>query len=75
MAGIAGIARADARDDVDRMLDRMAYRGPAGRAVICVDGVTLGAAWPWAQAGVPDLLSTARTAQDAAGRARGPVQS
>ena len=39
MAGIAGVARPDAQAEVDRMLDRMAHRGPAGRRVITAAGV------------------------------------
>jgi asparagine synthase (glutamine-hydrolysing) len=42
MSGIAGIAQSGMQVRVNRMLDKMAYRGRAGRAVFEVDGVTLG---------------------------------
>lgn len=42
MSGIAGIARSNARSEVGRMLDKIAFRGPAGREVIETTGATLG---------------------------------
>jgi asparagine synthase (glutamine-hydrolysing) len=42
MSGIAGIARSGMHVRVNRMLDKMAYRGRDGREVFEVDGVTLG---------------------------------
>jgi asparagine synthetase B (glutamine-hydrolysing) len=42
MSGIAGIAQSGKQAQVNRMLDKLAHRGQAGRAVFEVDGVTLG---------------------------------
>ncbi len=57
MAGIAGIHRDGEREQVKRMLDRMAHRGRDGSKVIDGDGATLGAVWPEAQAApVPPVL-------------------
>ena len=50
MAGIAGIANAGRRGDVERMLDRIAHRGGSGREVFEVRGATLGIVRPRAQA-------------------------
>lgn len=50
MAGIAGIAEAGKRGDVERMLEKIAHRGRAGRNIMECDGTTLGAAWPRMQA-------------------------
>jgi len=46
MAGIAGIANPSGRNVVDRMLERIAHRGPAGRDAFITNGVTLGGVWP-----------------------------
>ena len=45
MSGIAGIARTGERKLVNRMLDKIAHRGPAGRAVVEANGATLGVVW------------------------------
>ena len=50
MSGIAGIAGPGKRAHVERMLDRMAYRGPAGRGVVEVAGGALGVVWTQTQA-------------------------
>lgn len=49
MAAIAGIAAANRKTQVNRMLDRMAHRGQAGRLVVQPGSVTLGIDWPQAQ--------------------------
>ena len=45
MSGIVGIARPGEQELVNRMLDDIAYRGPAGRAVVETNGATLGVVW------------------------------
>jgi len=50
MAGIAGIANAGRRGDVEHMLDRIAHRGGSGREVFEVRGATLGIVRPRGQA-------------------------
>ena len=42
MSGIAGIAQSGMQARVNRMLDKLAHRGQAGREVFEIDGVTLG---------------------------------
>ena len=57
MSGIAGCAAPGRARDVERMLQRMAHRGPAGRAAAQVEGWTIGVAWTEAEAersGRPD---------------------
>jgi len=49
MSGIAGIAAAGRRADVDKMLAAIGHRGSAGRTVFEVPGATLGAVWTTAQ--------------------------
>jgi len=49
MAGIAGIDGNGKKDQVTRMLGKMAHRGEAGCKVIENHGATLGAVWPTAQ--------------------------
>ena len=67
MSGIAGIARSGMQVRVNRMLDKMAYRGRAGRAVFEVDGVTLGQIGSdGAAASLPEP-DRATAVQDAAG--------
>jgi len=65
MAGIAGIAATGRRADVDRMLDRIAHRGKAGRKVLETEHATLGAVWPACQATA--LRSEQETVEDSAG--------
>ena len=50
MSGIVGIARSGEQELVNRMLDNIAYRGQAGRAVVETNGVTLGVVWTEPQA-------------------------
>ncbi len=49
MAGIAGIGGNGKKDQVTRMLGKIAHRGEAGSKVIENHGATLGAVWPTAQ--------------------------
>jgi asparagine synthase (glutamine-hydrolysing) len=70
MSGIAGISRSGLQVRVNRMLDKMAYRGQAGRDVVEVKGVTLGAIWSKAQAASADDLRQANLARDRAGEER-----
>lgn len=49
MAGIVGIAQDGKREIVEQMMERIAHRGPAGRALIDSPGGTLGVVWPEAQ--------------------------
>ena len=67
MSGIAGIADPDRRQDVQRMLDRMAHRGPAGREIVAAQGGTLGVAWTKAQADAAITLRQEHVARDAVG--------
>jgi asparagine synthase (glutamine-hydrolysing) len=50
MAGIAGIARPDREPIVERMLDKIAYRGGEGMEVFVAGGATLGVVWTKSQA-------------------------
>ena len=50
MSGIVGIARTGERKLVNRMLDEIAYRGPAGRAIVEANGATMGVVWTEGQA-------------------------
>lgn len=64
MAGIAGIAQANARAAVERMLDRIQHRGPAGREIIETQDATLGVVWPGCQGQARTLLRECQTARD-----------
>jgi asparagine synthase (glutamine-hydrolysing) len=57
MAGIAGIANAGRRGDVERMLDRIAHRGGPGQQVFEVRGATLGIVRPRAQASLDPAVA------------------
>ncbi len=46
MSGIVGIARPRNNVLVNRMLDKIAHRGGAGRVTMSVKGATLGIVWP-----------------------------
>jgi asparagine synthase (glutamine-hydrolysing) len=50
VGAIAGIAQPQMDSSVNKMLDKMAYRGQAGRKVFDVKGATLGAIWTEMQA-------------------------
>jgi asparagine synthase (glutamine-hydrolysing) len=64
MAGIAGIANKDGSVLVNRMLDKLSHRGPAGRAVLTDKSCTLGVVWPGSQASAGRLLERSRIARD-----------
>ncbi|TLN28428.1 asparagine synthase [bacterium] len=64
MAAIAGIAALNRKNQVDRMLERMAHRGGAGRLVRETGGVTLGIAWPPAQPRADRALLERATVSD-----------
>ncbi len=70
MAGIAGIARAGKRVEVEQMLDKIAHRGPAGRDIIEARGCTLGLVWTRSQADAATMLQQAYLARDEAGLER-----
>lgn len=69
MAGIAGIAHSMRRRDVERMLDAIQHRGPAGRAVLDLDSdnVTIGVVWPSQQTELEMTLLEKKTARDSSG--------
>ncbi len=67
MSGIAGIADSGRRDQVERMLTKIAHRGPAGRVVVDVEGATLGLLWTKAQEDSAAILRERNAAADDAG--------
>lgn len=64
MAGIAGIARGGQRAQVERMLAKLAHRGPAGKEVVELEGATLGLVWTSPQAGAGRRLLENHVAAD-----------
>ena len=64
MSGIAGIAQKDQSVLVNRMLDKIAHRGPAGRYVLTDRQCTLGVVWPDSQPEAGRLLESLRIAFD-----------
>lgn len=64
MAGIAGIARRGASEMVQRMLEKIAHRGPAGSAITQGKNATLGVCWPHPQATAGTRLHASATAWD-----------
>jgi len=75
MAGIAGIAAEGRSGDVEEMLAKMSYRGPAGRETLACAGATLGLAWPAVQSGlVRQLREDSRVADDRGGEHRAVAQ-
>jgi asparagine synthase (glutamine-hydrolysing) len=64
MAGIAGIAQKDKLLLVNRMLDKIAHRGPAGRTVLTDKSCTLGVVWPDSQPEAGRLLEHSKIAFD-----------
>jgi len=72
MSGIAGIARSRKRPDVDRMLDTIRHRGPAGRAILDSDSdnVTMGVVWPVPQSDSETDLLEHKMARDSSGKER-----
>ncbi|MBN1888328.1 MAG: hypothetical protein JW850_10070 [Thermoflexales bacterium] len=67
MAGIAGIASLGKETDVNRTLDKMAHRGPAGLQVVEIEGNTLGMTWTQPQAGSAALLGQGMVRDDIGG--------
>jgi len=67
MSGIAGIAGAGRQAEVERMLEKIGHRGPAGRRIVEVDGATLGIVWTKIQADAARVLGEEQTAQDSTG--------
>ncbi len=64
MAGIAGIANKDKTELVNRMLDKLSHRGPAGRYVLKDKSCTLGVVWPGSQPDAGKLLERSKIALD-----------
>jgi len=67
MAGIAGIARRGQSWLVNVMLDRMAHRGSAGRAVVETSVGTMGVIWPQPQFEAGVYLEKTQAAMDEVG--------
>lgn len=70
MGGIAGILEGHKKADVERMLNRIAYRGPAGRNVLENETATIGVLWAGTQENATDILTRESTARDAGGTER-----
>lgn len=66
MAGIAGIAFPGKYNEVKRMLEKIAHRGPAIQ-IVETALATLGLAWPQCQSADSKLLNHSQLAQDDAG--------
>ncbi len=64
MSGIAGIAKSNQLELVNRMLDKIAHRGPAGRSVLADKTCTLGVVWPGSQPDTRKLLERSKIALD-----------
>jgi asparagine synthase (glutamine-hydrolysing) len=69
MAGIAGIAHSKRQKDVERMLEVIKHRGPAGKAIFDLDSdnVTLGVVWPTRQKEFEALLFENKIVRDSSG--------
>lgn len=70
MSGIAGCSRPGARVTVERMLERMGHRGPAGQRISETANGTLGVAWTGLQGSSRRTLENSNVAQDRAGIGR-----
>jgi asparagine synthase (glutamine-hydrolysing) len=75
MSGIAGIAKPNQLELVNRMLDKIAQRGPAGRYLLSHRSCTLGVVWPDSQSESGRLLEQSKIAFDLAGNAHSAVVS
>ena len=64
MGGIDGIAESGMRNEVNRMLDKIAHRGHAARKVVEFDNATLGAVYTEVQKEQIDSLEKAKPASD-----------
>lgn len=71
MSGIAGITQTGKQELVERMLDKLAHRGPAGREIVESDGATLGVVWTRPQSAARFALAQTHTAQDQRGAGHG----
>ncbi len=67
MSGIAGIAQPGKQTEVERMIDKIAHRGPGGRKIVEIEGTTLGITWTVSQGTSPDVLLNKSLACDEAG--------
>jgi len=70
MAGIAGIQEGQKKADVEKMLDRIAHRGPAGRKILETEKATIGVLWARTQENAQDVLTQESKARDTAGTER-----
>ncbi len=70
MAGIAGIQGGRKKGDVERMLDRIAHRGPAGRKILETENASIGVLWARSQENAGEFLIRESTARDSAGAER-----
>ncbi len=70
MSGIAGIERAGARADVEKMLGRLNHRGPAGSEIIETGTATLGLVFSASEAQAVEDLRQRRMARDGEGHSR-----
>ncbi len=64
MSAIAGIALPGAEQSVNKMLEKMAYRGSHNSVVRRVDGVTLGLSWPVGQPDAERVFSAEKAVED-----------
>jgi asparagine synthase (glutamine-hydrolysing) len=70
MSGIAGIARTGEKTVVGAMLDKITYRGPAGRKIMETENATLGLVWTAPQKGDAERMEKEKTVYDSAGTGR-----
>jgi len=70
MSGIAGIGRTGATAEVEKMLDQITHRGPAGREIVETPGATLGLVYSLADTTAVDELKERGVARDGKGRSR-----
>ena len=70
MSGIAGIERAGARAEVEKMLSRIGHRGPAGREIIETGTATLGLVFSAAETQAVEDLRMRNILRDGEGHSR-----
>ena len=70
MSGIAGIERAGARAEVEKMLSRIGHRGPAGREIIETGTATLGLVFSAAETQAVEDLRMRNILRDGEGYSR-----
>ncbi|MCK5578777.1 MAG: asparagine synthase [Planctomycetes bacterium] len=66
MSGIVGIAQSGKSNEVEKMLDKIAHRGPAGREVVELDSATFGIVYTKIQKVSADNIKKEKTVRDAA---------